>query len=122
MLPWPEMLGLLAMIAGAALWFDGFKSRDAGMRAVRAACAADDLLLLDDTVALASLRLGRDDQGRLRLRRVYRFEFSDTGNNRRNGQVTLLGSELVTLRLPPGLRAQAPVDANLPPTFPRLPS
>ena len=88
-----------------------------------------DLLLLDDTVALASLRPGRDDEGRLRLRRVYRFEYSDTGNNRRDGQVTLLGSELVTLHLPHSNRSRLrsvgtadTVDGEQNRPFPRLPS
>ncbi|MEF8711800.1 MAG: DUF3301 domain-containing protein [Candidatus Accumulibacter meliphilus] len=128
-MPWAEVLSLLAMLAGGALWFDSFQSREAGMRAVRAACAAEDLLLLDDTVALASLRPGRDDEGRLRLRRVYRFEFSDTGNNRRDGQVTLLGSELVTLHLPHSNRSRLrsvdtadTVDDKQNRPFPRLPS
>ena len=125
-MPWPEVLSLLAMLAIGGLWFDSFKSREAGMRAVRAACLAEDLLLLDDTVALASLRPARDDAGSLRLRRVYRFEFSDTGNNRRDGEVTLLGSELLTLHLPHSHRSrlQAVSTAGEPPprSSPRLPS
>ena len=99
-MPWMEMMILLLLLAAAWFWFDSFKARDAGIRAARAACAADDLLLLDDTVALGLLRPARDDEGRLRLRRVYHFEYSDTGNNRRNGHVTLLGDELLLLRLP----------------------
>jgi len=31
---------------------------------------------------LKQTRLGRDDEGRLRVKRVYEFEFSDTGDNR----------------------------------------
>lgn len=124
-MPWAEVLSLLAMFAGGALWFDSFQSREAGMRAVRAACAAEDLLLLDDTVALLSLRPARDDDGRLRLRRVYRFEFSDTGNNRRDGEVTLLGSELVTLHLPHSHRSErasvSTASAAPSPRLPRLP-
>ena len=46
------------------------------------------------------LRPARDDDGRLRLRRVYHFEYSDTGDNRRQGHVTLLGSDLLMLHLP----------------------
>lgn len=87
------------------------------MRAARAACDADGLLLLDDTVALGMLRPERDDAGRLRLRRVYHFEYSDTGNNRRRGSVTLLGSELVMLYVGP-----RPVpEIVLPDEGPRLP-
>ena len=97
-MPWLESIGLLMLLLVGWFWFDGFQSRAAAMRAAHAACAADGLLLLDDTVALASVRLGRDDAGRLRLRRTYDFEYSDTGDNRRAAQLTLLGTELL-LRL-----------------------
>ena len=50
-------------------------------------------------MALASLRLARNDHGQLVLRRAYRFEYSDTGDNRREGMVTLLGSRVETVRL-----------------------
>ena len=52
--------------------------------------------MLDDTVSIRSLRLVRDDLGRLRLHRsCYEFEYSDTGDNRRRGSVTLLGHDVV---------------------------
>lgn len=86
-----EMLGLLALaFAGGFLW-DSLRAREAANAAIRAACAAEGLLFLDDTVGLASLSPVRDAEGRLRLRRVYGFEYSDTGSNRRRGHVTLVG-------------------------------
>jgi hypothetical protein len=110
-MPWMETISLLVLLALAWFWFDSFQARAAGMAAARAACAAENLLLLDDTVALGGLRPARDDDGRLRLRRVYHFEYSDTGDNRRQGHVTLLGSELLMLHLPhapaPRLRVMA---------------
>jgi hypothetical protein len=105
-MPWTETLSLLVLLALAWFWFDSFQARAAGMDAARAACAAENLLLLDDTVALAAVRPARDDDGRLRLRRVYHFEYSDTGNNRRSGRITLLGSQLRLRHLP--LRTQRP--------------
>ncbi|MBE2257658.1 MAG: DUF3301 domain-containing protein [Rhodobacteraceae bacterium] len=125
-MPWTEILSLLGMLAAGWFWIDSFRARDAGIRAARAACAADDLQLLDDTVALGSLRPARDDEGRLRLRRIYHFEYSDTGDNRRNGHVTLLGSELLMLHLPrapasglpPASTSGEPADRS----WPRLPS
>lgn len=99
MMPWNEIVGLLVLLAVVWFWLASFQSREAAMRAARTACEAEDLLLLDDTVALSSLRLARDDDGNIRLRRVYRFEYSDTGDNRRAGSVTLLGTELLLLRL-----------------------
>jgi len=88
------VLGLLAW-----LWLDSLKAREAGIREARAACADEDLQLLDDTVAIHSLRLARDGGGRLRLQRVYGFEYSDTGDNRRQGSVTLLGHDVVMVSL-----------------------
>ena len=100
MIPWMETISLLVLLAAVWFWLDSFKAREAAIRAARAACDAEHLLLRDDTVALGSLRPQRDEQGRLRLRRVYHFEYSDTGDNRRNGYATLLGSELLMLHLP----------------------
>lgn len=95
-----ETISLLVLLVAVWFWLDSFKAREAAIRAARAACDAEHLLLLDDTVALGLLRPQRDEQGRLRLRRVYHFEYSDTGDNRRNGYATLLGSELLMLHLP----------------------
>ena len=100
-MPWMETAGLFVLLVAGWFWLDSFKAREAGMRAARAACAAEQLLLLDDTVALGSLRPERDAAGRLRLRRVYDFEYSDTGNNRRRGSVTMLADELVMLYVGP---------------------
>jgi hypothetical protein len=79
--------------------------REIGVRAARAACAADELQLLDDTVAIASLSLARDDEGRLRLRRAYGFDFSDNGNNRRRGSLVMLGEDVLVINT--GLRLVA---------------
>ena len=59
------------------------------------------LQFLDETVAFVKLRPARDDEGRLRLRRTYAFEFSDTGNNRRQGVIVTLGKDLAELQLEP---------------------
>ena len=53
-------------------------------------------------MSLDSLRLARSDEGRVMLRRVYDFEYSDTGDNRRRGSVVLLGHRVVLLNV--GLR------------------
>jgi hypothetical protein len=97
-------LSVVAVLAAAG-WFlwDSLKAREAANAAIRPACRAHGLLFLDDTVALDRIRPRRDDEGRLRLGRVYRFDYSDTGSNRRRGTVTLLGPRVleVDLDLPP---------------------
>jgi hypothetical protein len=93
----PEILGLAALaLAGWFVW-DSLKVRETANEAMRAACAREGLLFLDDTVALESIWPVRDDEGRLRLRRVYGFEYSDTGHNRRKGSITLVASTVSLL-------------------------
>lgn len=101
-----ELVSLIVLGALAWLWFDSFQAHATGIEAARQACAAEDLQLLDDTVAIASLRTARDDDGRLTLRRVYEFEFSDTGDNRRRGSVVLLGRRVLVINI--GLRLAPP--------------
>ncbi len=69
------------------------------MRAARAACAAEGLLLLDDTVAIANLKPKRDGDGHVKLQRAYNFEYSDTGNNRLTGSVVLLAHRVMLLNI-----------------------
>ncbi|MDH4172638.1 MAG: DUF3301 domain-containing protein [Betaproteobacteria bacterium] len=96
-----ELLALTLVLAGAYLWVDSLRAREHAVAAGRAACARYGVQLLDETVAFARLRLARDDEGRLRLRRTYTFEFSDTGDNRRHGAIVMLGARLEDLQLEP---------------------
>lgn len=94
-----EFLLLLLFAAGGWAWWAGLEAREAAVKAARAACRMDELLLLDDTVALQSMWPVRDGDGRLRLRRVYGFEYSDTGNNRRKGAIAMVGSSVLSIHL-----------------------
>jgi hypothetical protein len=69
-------------------------------------CASEGLLLLHDTVAISGLKPARDDNGRIKLQRSYEFEYSDTGDNRRNGSVVMLGRRLVLFNI--GVRDSLP--------------
>jgi len=98
-----ETLLLIAAVAAVWFWADSLKAREIAVRAAAGACAEEGLQFLDETAAVRSLRLARDDEGRLRLRRIYGFEFSDTGDNRRVGSLALLGQEVEWLNLRPQL-------------------
>jgi hypothetical protein len=98
----PEIAALaLAALAGWLVW-DALRARERANDAMRAACRARGLFFLDDTVSLASLRPVRDEDGHVHLRRTYRFQFSDTGHNRRDGSITLVASVVTDLRLEAG--------------------
>lgn len=96
-----EPIIVLLLLGLGWLWYGSMSAREAGVSAVRAACAAEGLQLLDETIAIARLRPGRDRAGRLCWFRVYQFEYSETGENRRAGVVHLLGQDVVFLSLGP---------------------
>ncbi len=100
------MLELAALAVAAAVgWFvwDSLKAREAANAAIRPACVAAGFLFLDDTVALERVRPARDEDGRMRVNRVYRFDYSDTGDNRRRGTVNLLGARVLRVDLGAGI-------------------
>ncbi len=94
-----DVLGLLLLLGAAWLWLDSLKAREAAVAAAKAACNTEELLLLDDTVAIRRVWLGRNDDGEVRIRRVYSFEYSDTGNNRNSGSLAMLGSRVLVISL-----------------------
>lgn len=96
-----EAAALVGIVAGALFWTDSLRARERALVAGRRACERYGVQLLDETVAFASLRLARDEEGRMRLKRTYSFEFSDTGDNRRRGAIVMLGPELADLHLEP---------------------
>lgn len=76
---------------GLLFWRDSLGAREQARTASARACQQINVQLLDDTVALERLWLRRDRDGRLKLERLYLFEFTDTGLIRRIGSVLLVG-------------------------------
>ena len=96
-----ELLFFVILVCVALLWLEGMRAREIAGLAARAACKNDDVQFLDETVSFASIRFARDRLGRLTTRRAYQFEFSDTGDNRLEGRVELLGRRVDTLYMDP---------------------
>jgi hypothetical protein len=96
-----EWVFLFAVLAGGWLWSDSMRAREIALASCRDACQRAGLQLLDDTVSMASLRPMRDANGRVALRRVYIFEFTDTGDNRRHGSVIVMRQVASGLELEP---------------------
>jgi len=98
-----ELAALAALALLAWLWYDSMTARERAVAAGRGACERERLQFLDDTVECVSVRAARDTDGRARIRRVYRFEFSDTGDNRRSGRIVMLGADVESLTMDPFL-------------------
>jgi hypothetical protein len=96
-----EAVAIVFLVAGSFFWLDSLRARERALSAGRSACERYSLQFLDETVVFARLRLARNDDGELRIARTYTFEFSDTGNNRRQGAIVMLGAQLLDVQLEP---------------------
>ena len=92
---------LLALGATGWFWFHSLRMLEIAREAGKQACLRDTVQFLDDTVAGTGMSLARDSWGRRVLRRTYRFEFSETGNSRREGQVIMLGDRVESVTMEP---------------------
>ena len=81
---------LPALLLVGWFWLDSMRAHEHATRIARRACQRHDRLLLDETVALKKLRLGRSARG-LRWRRTYGFQFTADGDDRSDGEIELLG-------------------------------
>jgi Protein of unknown function (DUF3301) len=98
-----SMLFLLLLAALGWFWFDSLRALEIARKAGKRACDDAEVQFLDDTVAGTALKLARGKSGRRVLRRIYRFEFSETGNTRLEGQLILLGDRVESVTMEPYL-------------------
>ena len=99
-----DIASLLALLVIAILgwyWLHSIRIIEIARDAGRQSCIKDEVQFLDDTVASTSLALARDTSGRRILRRTYRFEVTETGNNRRDGEVVMLGDRVESVMMEP---------------------
>ena len=75
-------------------WFNGIKVRELAIHAARRSTVTADLQLLDQTVSQAKVSLSKDRDGRWRIWRQFRFEYSRDGVTRETGQIIMLGNVL----------------------------
>ncbi|WP_337244798.1 DUF3301 domain-containing protein [Luteimonas sp. gir] len=97
----PTMIFAMLAAFAAFLWWSA--ARGAAERAGqlgRQACERAGVQWLDQSVHAYAMRLRRDDSGRLRVERSFRFEYSEDGIERHVGQLVLRGERLVAFSGP----------------------
>ena len=92
---------LAVLGAGGWFWFQSIRILEIAREAGRQTCSRMNVQFLDDTVAGTRLRLARNAYGRRVLRRTYRFEFTETGDSRREGEVVMLGDRVERVAMEP---------------------
>lgn len=101
MISFPELLFAAAFGLLVWFWLDGVRALEIARLAGKRACLSAGVQFLDDTVAATALNFRRDALGRMTLQRTYRFEFSDTGDNRLEGHLILLGKRVESIDMEP---------------------
>jgi hypothetical protein len=91
-----NLLALLVILLAGWFWLDSLRAREIATEICKEACTQRDLQFLDQTVALRRLGAAWRSEG-LRLRRVYRFDFSEEGVGRRTGHLVMRGTALEEL-------------------------
>lgn len=94
-----DVIAFLLIAAVIYFWWHLQGIRQVALRAGRAHCKTENVQLLDETVALARVRLKRGHQGRLQWSSRFTFEFTTTGADRYKGFIDLIGQrvELISL-------------------------
>lgn len=112
-----SLFAILFLLLLGWFWLDSLRAREIAIGICRAACEQRDLQLLDQAVALQHIGLRRTPGG-LRLRRIFRFDFSEEGVGRHTGYLVLRGVDLeaFSLSLPDQRSDQRP---NQPPDHPQ---
>lgn len=94
-----EMLILLLVVTLVGYWLSAMHAKDLAIAAARRECRLFDVQFLDHTVQLIKLSFTRDEIGQWRVWREYRFEYSDDGESRRRGRLSLLGQRVARISL-----------------------
>ena len=93
------LIGVMCLAYG--YWFNAQKTKEIALAAARNRCLAMTVQMLDDYVALNSIRLHKNKTGKIQLRRAFVFEFSSTGYERYNGTVFMLDRQIESIYMEP---------------------
>jgi len=96
-----DLLFILLLAALAGFWLDSLRALETARNAGKRACNSAGVQFLDDTVSVTALTLRRNAVGHMAIRRTYRFEFSDTGDNRLEGTLVLMGALVESVEMDP---------------------
>lgn len=89
-----ELVVVLVLGLTGLYFMSAIRVRELALQAVARAGRQSDFQLLDQSVHIQRLSLSRASDGRWRVWRQYRFDYSYNGVEREQGHVIMLGREL----------------------------
>jgi hypothetical protein len=84
-----EILFIFILLGVLWLWRDSTSAREKATSAARAACKQINAQFLDETVMMVKIRLCRRNSGTMALCRLYDFDFTLDGEQRRSGIIRM---------------------------------
>ncbi len=93
-----EFTLLLLAVALAGFTWNSLKVRERANQVAKTYCERAGMQFLDGSVGFGNLSLVRDG-GRLRFRRVYVFDYTESAVHRRQGAIEFVGDEFRNLVL-----------------------
>lgn len=94
------ILLLIACALAFAWWNAARAATERAGELGRNACESAGVQWLDHSVHAIGTRWRRDEDGRLRLERTFRFDYSHDGSDRQTGRLVLRGGRLIAFTGP----------------------
>jgi len=92
-------LAILLLVGLAWMWWDGRGVAEHAIRAAKNHCQQIGVIFINDTVEWQKMRLERNYQGRMQLKRTYTFEFVNDMEHRYRGEIIMLGNRVKKIEL-----------------------
>lgn len=93
------LIALIAILLAAWFWRSSMQAKELATEVARNSCNNHDLQFLDETVAIKSIKLRRDEMGSPTLLRHYEFEYYDGEQIRKKSTIDLLGTVVIDIEL-----------------------
>jgi hypothetical protein len=93
------LLAIASIFAIVWYWQDSLRSREFALKKCRSLCKEYDVQLLDQSVHVARLRIGKTPNKNYFIRRFYAFEFSIGGVDRHHGVAVVARERMEYLSL-----------------------
>ena len=94
-----ELLMIFGVVVFVLYWQASMRAKELAVRAASQESQRCEVQLLDQTVHQLKISLSRDQHKQWRVWREYQFEYTDDGETRFRGRVTLLGSRVLRIAM-----------------------
>jgi len=100
-----EILGILLLCLVSYHWYRNLAVRERALQHSSRACREQDYQLLDGSIHLSGMSIGRCPGRHRCLRRRYRFAYSADNIQRSSGVIIMLGDQLESIVFSPRARS-----------------